>query len=826
MPIDERTTRFGLELPAQANTLKNDVNRLRDAMNVLDQKAAMLDDNGKVKTEQLQDVVPLLDDNLLIKTDNLPPSVVMLDPGETTLTDRQIPQHLILATFDVAQESLITELDAKIGDIVTITSSTRMFELKALPASNRDNWKELVQVGISKVNGQPLLANNFDGDLKVAEPGVNTNITSLTGLSGPLVLGGQGRTGYEAVTYDQLVGAMGTSGGASMSGVMNNFIGAVEWFMGTRPNFPAGHEPADGQLLKRADYPDMWAAIKSGLIKAVPDSLWTASTTGRANFSFGDGDINTGTTFRLPDLNGIAQPGKDGIPASALKSVPGLFLRGDGSVDAGIAGSVRQNASPNITGLVNLHGSENSNIISGTNGALVGTNQHDGKYRSPIGLAEGVDPKTKSFGGFSIDASKAHPAYGRIEGASTPTTEVRPNSASGIWLIRVSGTFAAANTSFDVINSEAGVPGAGTSVTGGTVNCRYKIANNDVAVASFDVDGVIGTASKYFARIKLTTTLSGQTATKHFTFGSDGALRIPNLVCYGNSTTNDIQVGTGKNGWYSAGSIASAFSIYYPDGNSAPGIYIRNKDGSGYQFSLTGTTLEGTDVLSSLTPLHVGNSLSSDYSGLYANAPFRTHARNAALGKPQYQPGVAVYGQTEGAGYNNAIGFGKYTDGGAHFGHPCIVGGINDLNPSGLSANNLAWVFATSTFKNQTPALNPTQGSIMAPNGVITANASDARIKRDIADYSPEQSLAKIDQIRFRTFILKNDETHTVQRGVIAQEIEQIDPLYVFKSPGHSGEEEINDFHSLNNNILLADALAAIQVLSKRVSELEAKLAS
>ncbi len=78
--------------------------------------------------------------------------------------------------------------------------------------------------------------------------------------------------------------------------------GAIMDFMGSTP--PQGWLKANGALVSRATYPDLWAyAQASGLL--ITDAAWVAGATG--NFSTGDGS----TTFRLPDLRGEFRRGWD-----------------------------------------------------------------------------------------------------------------------------------------------------------------------------------------------------------------------------------------------------------------------------------------------------------------------------------------------------------------------------------------------------------------------------------------------------------------------------------------------------------------------------------
>ncbi|PZQ87302.1 MAG: hypothetical protein DI534_14825 [Leifsonia xyli] len=99
---------------------------------------------------------------------------------------------------------------------------------------------------------------------------------------------------------------------------------------------------------------------------------------------------------------------------------------------------------------------------------------------------------------------------------------------------------------------------------------------------------------------------------------------------------------------------------------------------------------------------------------------------------------------------------------------------------------------------------------------------SDIDYKEDIQDWDGESALDNIDAMELVTFKFKADEKQRTRRGVIAQQIETIDPEYVH----HSRDQNDKPILSLDTNVLLLDALAAIKVLSSRVKELEAKLES
>ncbi|HEE9835665.1 TPA: tail fiber domain-containing protein [Citrobacter freundii] len=94
---------------------------------------------------------------------------------------------------------------------------------------------------------------------------------------------------------------------------------------------------------------------------------------------------------------------------------------------------------------------------------------------------------------------------------------------------------------------------------------------------------------------------------------------------------------------------------------------------------------------------------------------------------------------------------------------------------------------------------------------------SDARVKTIHGKYDIEKSLENIDEMEFHEFTYNTMKPDVMRHGLIAQDLELIDPEYVHtRSVGDSPE-----FKTLDGNVLLVDALAAIQVLSRRLKALE-----
>lgn len=116
--------------------------------------------------------------------------------------------------------------------------------------------------------------------------------------------------------------------------------------------------------------------------------------------------------------------------------------------------------------------------------------------------------------------------------------------------------------------------------------------------------------------------------------------------------------------------------------------------------------------------------------------------------------------------------------------------------------------FLTTTDDPQTPKSSVPWAQLQS------AGTSDINFKKVTGELNLEVSLANIVAMDFKTFYYLADEEKTIRRGVVAQELEKIDPQYV-----HSAEE--SGKMTLDLNPLVLDALAAIKELAIRVSALE-----
>lgn len=159
-----------------------------------------------------------------------------------------------------------------------------------------------------------------------------------------------------------------------------------------RASIPAGYIPADGQLLSRASYQAAFAGVNSGILPVVSDATWLANSINRGCYTPGNGT----TTFRIPDLNGT-QAGTVAAP----------FLRGDGTLSNGTAGTFQQDALQGHQHAINLKSGSGASSTYGY---------------SPYGAGQ-----TSQYG---------------TEGALTAgrqATETRPTNVTGVFVIKLIG---------------------------------------------------------------------------------------------------------------------------------------------------------------------------------------------------------------------------------------------------------------------------------------------------------------------------------------------------------------------------------------------------
>lgn len=101
---------------------------------------------------------------------------------------------------------------------------------------------------------------------------------------------------------------------------------------------------------------------------------------------------------------------------------------------------------------------------------------------------------------------------------------------------------------------------------------------------------------------------------------------------------------------------------------------------------------------------------------------------------------------------------------------------------------------------------------------------SDARLKTIHGQLDTKRPLVNIEAMNFVEFTFNSDKKGAIRRGVIAQELQKIDPEYVHNRVYDMGGGETKEILQLDMTPMTLDALAAIQELSAQVKELKAEL--
>lgn len=356
---------------------------------------------------------------------------------------------------------------------------------------------------------------------------------------------------YDAPTLRQVRNMVGAGTvGPTMNGVMNYGVGNLR-LQDSRAYIAPYEVYADGQLLDRALWPELWAYAQ--LNTPISDADWVADPTKRGNYSSGNGT----TTFRVPDRNGTQRQNVNGF--TGPNSTDALFGRGDGG-DSSVAGIVSPSGLPNIKGNFDIRfgrasGGNGTGIYLAGSGALFGSTLNTGALAEPMQLAS---QGTNTFQRVEVDASRSSAIYGRT------INELRPNSFFAVWVIRASGGFVAANTSWSVINGDkAATPDV--YVSGGQVISKYQINGVDRAIARMTADWRVGDAYAstihfYNNSIKSDGTAitdahyylsgpSGQVLTDvKAGLGGTGGIPTESNANANNFTINGVYAGAGDNG--------------------------------------------------------------------------------------------------------------------------------------------------------------------------------------------------------------------------------------------------------------------------------------
>ncbi|EFY8979762.1 hypothetical protein B9534_000841 [Shigella sonnei] len=284
-------------------------------------------------------------------------------------------------------------------------------------------------------------------------------------------------------------------------------------------------------------------------------------------------------------------------------------------------------------------------------------------------------------------------------------------------------------------------------------------------------------------------------------------------------------IGAGRNSWngsnWGSQSILSSLMIMSPDGVYEPGIYVRKKNGSdGYAGTLlfyefanyfeTNNRFRSNQFLCQKT--------SMGYNQMWSASCFQGNAYTADSGAENYQSLVAGSCDTRGQGYVGGVAFGMMTTGNPEWPRAQISVGAQDRDGAGNIGLQMHFRFMAS---GQISYAGPQRAGSFQQ-----VPASDRNIKHSIKDDESSIAYNNIKSMRFRSFIFNDDEQERVRRGVIAQEIEEIDNLYVKRRVYES--HELNgpkvERLELDTTPLLLDTMRALQDTIKKVEELQEEI--
>lgn len=552
-----------------------------------------------------------------------------------------------------------------------------------------------------------LTENNLSDLADRAAAWLNVRPIGSTPLAGDPV------NDYDAVTKRWVENKINTGTvGPTMNGVMNYGVGDFH-LRDSRAYIQPYEVVSDGQLLNRADWPELWAYAQ--MLSPISDAEWLADPHERGKYSVGDGQ----TTFRVPDRNGV-QSG----------SFKGLFGRGDGGVTSNL-GRANESSAPNLTAYFRTVTSTSIIENEGASGAGYPSEAYQ-KYANLGAIVEGaalaIYPRRWNF-----DASRQSSVYGRYGN----TEEITPNNFTGVWVIRASGGFVAANTSWSVINGDAVKPSASTTVYGGSVLSEYKVGTSSEAISTLRAKATIG--GNYSTELLIDNKSTGKSSSAQ-------------LVDTGNFMADrfEARLVTGM-AWSQTGWVQGTFSQSEANIGSTFSFYSIL---SGSQYSTAGYK----------TSAHFG--LIHNNLGSFADSCWHVS------GDADNKYGVRLKIQPN----NNSIYFYSWQPG--------------------------TW----ATYTLQLNAI------------------SDSRLKHDIKPIDAAKSIEVLKGLEFHSFVYNNDEESRTRRGVIAQQVETIEPLYVKTRRFYNDDGVEQEQKELDTTPMLLDTMHVVQDLIKRIEDLEKEL--
>lgn len=602
---------------------------------------------------------------------------------------------------------------------------------------------------------------------------------------------------------------------------------------------------ADGRELNRVDYPDLWSAIEAGLIPSVTEAAWQAGS--NQFYSTGNGT----TTFRLPNLlqgQAFRAPEAGEDDAEKIQDQVPYITSVNGVLPDVTTGAIVLTRSG--LGLGSM-ADQNANNVAITGGTAT---------FSTLALTTALSIANGGTGAKTVDAAKTNFGLDRFSQNSTESLVRAPNGSVylaikndswGVWDATANDwvalpitrggtgalTAAAARTNlqlgsaatYNIGTSGGTIPLLNTSnswtgtqyiLTGGlqvgsqnTANTGIELGSMTTKMASFIDFHCSGTGNDFDGRIYAAEGSSatgqaymeyvaGQHKFKNGNVQADGGL----VQVMGRSypavelITGLVDVNTNGSRVVLENDGAVGLAIYFSKNAT-------NDGRTSYYFS------RGQDATQYVVP------------GQGGLAPTGT-SRRASLGS-----NMSVVGQgwtnVGGQWTNTPMGTGTQTVYGSLF-TQCTQG-LNHGDTAENNPSNIWWQQRFYDTNNRIyTRINTNTGPWADWAQITTSAVSDESVKTKEGELDVEVSLSNINRMDFWNFVFNADKTvrdmetgeelevdPPKRRGVISQQIMDIDPQYVKK---------VGELWHLDQTPMLLDGLAAIKALTQRDENNKARI--
>lgn len=362
-------------------------------------------------------------------------------------------------------------------------------------------------------------------------------------------------------------------------------------------------------------------------------------------------------------------------------------------------------------------------------------------------------------------------------------------------------------------NNSATVPGAGTTFT------------TELAAGDFIVVAVGGVP--YTLPVKTVNSNTSLTLVSNYTGPTQAgaawsavprvALNMVTAALVAQSAEALRGLNYDKQNWQQLFSGTGTITVRLPDGSTFTGPAW-----NGIASVLDGKAAKGDNSdITKLTGLTTALSVSQGGTGATKTEDAR---KNLELGTAATKDVGPMSGNVLGVGY---FGFGTPTInvlGSTESGFYGIDGSGTTWAPQagsgivcGYDSNRRQQIFTGTSgnlfVRNLTAAAMNTAAATIPWTQLQAVGTSDINFKNVNGDLDVNSSLENICRMEFKRFYYLADEKQTERRGVIAQQIEEIDKEYVHSAEGVGKM-------TLDLNPLMMDALAAIKALNDKISEL------